>query len=484
MSKCVAFFSFGPYEDLFVRVGKFLRQKYDLEILHVREFGNTKGEKVFQFEKWIKENWNDIDISYHSLCDLAKKYPDSNLIKILYSERHYNFYPRYFKVKPVSYEEQLKYLVGCFLSFEEWFSRNEVNLFVSELVSGLPHGVIYAICNKRGIRHISLRSSKALPGIAMCDHDFDLPSGMLATYSEFVKKGIPDKYRSLAESHINQLRSKVLPPAYMAAHKKKYKLLSFQRLVTAISLARRSRHQDNISRSRHLIRTRLLWNIHRIFNIIHTRCNYSKWFCRKLSKNEKYFLYPLHYEPEASVLVQSFPFSNQMCVIEMIAKALPIGVTLVVKEHPGQQGSRKSAFYRELQYLPNVKLVLPEMDVTSLIKNSIGVVTLCSRIGWEALVIGKPVIALGSSFWAFFEWVRKPGSWIELKSMIEDCVNRIDYDNQSNYDERLLAYVAAYISLTHEGNSYVLWTKDFLSESNVENIAKALLESCPDLRKY
>jgi hypothetical protein len=164
-----------------------------------------------------------------------------------------------------------------------------------------------------------------------------------------------------------------------------------------------------------------------------------------------------------------------MCVIQQIAKALPLGVTLAVKEHKGNQGYRKPAFYRDVHYLPNVKLISREADVSTLIRNSVGVITLTSRMGWEALVLRKPVISFGSSFWTSFEEVRKPGSWAELKAMVEHCVDDGGHVG-SDYDKRLLAYAAAYISRIHKGN-FVCGSKQFLIPKNIENVARIVFST-------
>ena len=235
-------------------------------------------------------------------------------------------------------------------------------------------------------------------------------------------------------------------------------------------------HINQISRVKHPIRNSVLWNIHRFINIWRTKLYKSRWFCRSLAPGEKYFLFPLQYEPEASTFVRAFPFFNQMFIIQQIATALPLGITLIVKEHKGNPGYRKSTFYRELQYLPNVKLVDRETELNSLISNSIGIITLTSRMGWEGLVLKKPVIALGSSFYTFFEEVKKPGSWMELKRMIEECVKNIDNDNKdSDYDKKLLSYTAAYISLIKKGN-YIPGSKGVFEEENISAVAKVLNE--------
>lgn len=477
MTKTIAFFHRNSFhKDLFVKVGKILRERNELEILHIRELGDMKGERVFQYEKSIEKKWNDIDISYSNLCNLEKEYPDSNLMRALYSEREYNFFPKYYSLKPVSYEEQLKYLVGCFCVFEECIEQNNVDCVISDLPTGLPD-VLHAICQKKGVQYISIRSSKLLTGFVLCDQHHDLPTGMIDVYKKFLQNGIPDKYYELAKSHVNELKSKITTPSYMEVTGKPFKMLRMRRIYTMISMLRESRNQINkISRARHPVRNSILWNIHRFINIWQTKLNKSRWFCKELPLGEKFFVFPLQYEPEASTFVRAFPFFDQMYVIQQIAKALPLGVTLIVKEHKGNQGYRKSAFYRELQYLPNVKLVDRETELNNLISNSIGIITLTSRMGWEGLVFRKPVIALGSTFYTFFEEVKKPGAWMELKRIIEECVSNMDNDNkESDYDKKLLAYAAAYISLIQKGN-YIPGSMGVFDGENISAVAKVLNE--------
>ncbi len=57
-----------------------------------------------------------------------------------------------------------------------------------------------------------------------------------------------------------------------------------------------------------------------------------------LLENKNYVVYPLHMEPEATLFYFSEYFSNQVYVIENIAKTLKTNQYLVVKEHPQQFG--------------------------------------------------------------------------------------------------------------------------------------------------
>src|SRR3989344_5721087 len=59
-----------------------------------------------------------------------------------------------------------------------------------------------------------------------------------------------------------------------------------------------------------------------------------------LNSDDKFFLFPLHFYPEASILVWATYLSDQLSVIKNIAFSLPFPYKLYVKEHPMAQGTR------------------------------------------------------------------------------------------------------------------------------------------------
>jgi hypothetical protein len=467
--------AFAPHNlqhlQIFKQIGRRLRARQGFRVIYIRELGNIKGESVFEFDRSISNRWNSLDISYANLASLDERYTKSDLTRALFCERNNNYYPKYFKHAKVAYKTQLKYLVGCIEVFDEWLTANPVDCIVSELLIGVADSVLSAVCREKNVQYLSIRSSKLLPGVITCSPEIDRPLGMIPVYKDFMDRGVPDRYFQLAKLHIEELRSGISTPDYMQVSKTNFKLMTRQRLLNYISAFGKNRiFTNDISLCRRPLWESILRILHRFVNIQITRMHSSRWFYDKLPRDEKYFLFPLQYEPEATTLIRAYPFSDQMSVIQQIAKALPLGTTLVVKEHRGNHGYRKPSFYRDLHYLPNVKLVPREAILDGLIKNSLGVITLNSRMGWEALVLGRPVIALGKGFWTSFDKVKNPASWAELRMIIRDIVSDGGRDLQPGYDDRLIAYAAAYISLTKRGN-FVLASEDFLTPANIEKLA-------------
>ncbi len=113
---------------------------------------------------------------------------------------------------------------------------------------------------------------------------------------------------------------------------------------------------------------------------------------------EKYVLYPIHFQPEASTLVQAPMYLNQVELLRDIAASLPIGYRLYVKEHLSNRGRRPLSFYNQLRAIPSVRLLGPDADTWSLIRDAAAVAVITGTMGWEALMFERPVVTFGTVF--------------------------------------------------------------------------------------
>lgn len=110
-----------------------------------------------------------------------------------------------------------------------------------------------------------------------------------------------------------------------------------------------------------------------------------------------YVFFPLHAEPEIAITNYARFYQNQIEVIRNIALQLPSNFKLLVKEHPRNIGRRSMGYYKKILDIPNVDFVdfyLPSIEV---VKKSKLIITLSGNIGFEAALLGKPVIALGKT---------------------------------------------------------------------------------------
>ncbi|APR54547.1 hypothetical protein CA223_00625 [Sphingomonas koreensis] len=159
-----------------------------------------------------------------------------------------------------------------------------------------------------------------------------------------------------------------------------------------------------------------------------------------------YFLYPLHFHPEASTSVLAPDFIDEMNVIKTIAFRLPAHVRLLVKEHPSAVALQPLGFYRDLDKLPNVELIAPGVNAKQLARDSLGVICVTSTLGFEAAALNKPVICLGDVLYGYFPNVRMIGHFGDLNAALDWAMDYRPIDPSDIADA-----MAAYVEFTDPG---------------------------------
>ncbi len=164
---------------------------------------------------------------------------------------------------------------------------------------------------------------------------------------------------------------------------------------------------------------------------------------------EEMVFYPLHYEPEASIIYMSEFNENQAALIRNLSKCLRHNQHLVVKEHPQQPGALLSRSFRSLKdQLSNLKYLPAEFPTKDIIGCSSIVITQTSTAGWESLLLGKPTVVLGKVFYDKHPDVNVFNSFEDLKRSIRD--GRL----KSPSAETSVRYVANMWDRCSEGNPF------------------------------
>lgn len=137
---------------------------------------------------------------------------------------------------------------------------------------------------------------------------------------------------------------------------------------------------------------------------------------------EQYAYYTLHHQPELTTMIWAPYWQDQLALIENIARSLPVRMRLYVKEHQTMLGLRPLSYYDRLMRIPNVRLVDPLMSSQELARNASVVLTITGTVGWEALMLGVPVITFGSCFYNAIDAVQKCRAIEDLPSLIRTAV--------------------------------------------------------------
>ena len=183
-------------------------------------------------------------------------------------------------------------------------------------------------------------------------------------------------------------------------------------------------------------------------------------------KSHKYFVYPIHYQPEASTVMGGPFYADQLNTLTNLAFALPCDSVLVVKEHISNVGFPRVEFYKKIKSLPHVKMVSHKMNIKNLIRYSQGLITLTSTAGYEALLLDKPVFLFGDVFYEFHPLCIKLDGWNDVeKSLREWPVKAASH----KYDN--MAFLVAYRRYTREGK-LDFEEKEFAVGPRLEEIIK------------
>jgi len=161
-------------------------------------------------------------------------------------------------------------------------------------------------------------------------------------------------------------------------------------------------------------------------------------------KNNTFFLLALHVEPESSVGMQSPEMNEQLAAIEFVAKNLPAGTYLAVKEHLAAVGRRPRDFYATIAAIPNVLLVSPYAYALDVARLARGVVVITSTLGMEAAMLGIPVISFGlHNNYNILQHVHTVESWTQLRPLLLQLLSKDAEEARKTRQEDGRKYLAA-----------------------------------------
>ena len=433
---------------------------------------NFKRNQTFHYEDKLKSVMASLDLA-SELIRIRNEYPKTNFNLIIQSEREYCYFPWFFNQKPVCKETIYRHMAALFIIFENYLNDTRPDLVVSEMVTGLVDGVLFDVASKRGIPYLGIRASKLTNGIVFCDNLYDRPVGFVERLHS--RLSISEKAIELSKQHIQSLNRSIETPHYMEASRRKFQFFSVRKVGTFLKryITERPKRAE-VTLYNHDLLYPFLEHLKKFRN--------ARWSSfdddlidAQLSAGQKFFLYPAHYEPEASTSIRAFYYSDQVGLIKHISKMLPVETTLIVKEHKGNNGFRDPRFYRELRYLPNVLIASPGYPTQTLINKACAVMVLTGRVGWEALVRGVPVIGFGNTFWSDHVSVIKPPQTPEKFSAALQALsdlNRKQLSVDTEYTEKM---AAAYIDCVKPG-VFVHGAKRFLTKENYQLVARGILE--------
>ncbi|MBT4074679.1 MAG: hypothetical protein HOE75_13440 [Chloroflexi bacterium] len=428
--------------------------------------------------------------------------PPGNLWDALVSDRRVVLGDRFdarMDYKPTfAHDEALAYLDQSLLAMEKLFDEVNPDLVVGFVCSTLGEYAAYLVAQDRGVTYLNLRPTRLANymGLGTTPNE---PSEIVRDRFNEYAGGLRDEWWGIAEEYLARTREGdaryegvVLPSRLTTAQASRTNGKG-RSLKRALRLDRVLRDEIKIRKSApkgdHGVPGRILPFLYK--NVFNPR------LARRVHKSlrndyvtlddmagKPYAFFPLHMEPEATLLIYSRAYMNQIEVVRNIAYNLPVGMQLVVKEHPVALGKRSPSFYQKLLDVMNVKIADPSTAARPWVEGATMVANISGSVGLEAAILGRPVLTLGNTPYELLPsgMVRKVTELPRLSSEIHSLISEYRKD-----EDALMCYVAAVMSRSAPVNwytnllgrsAYSAETRDF--GEDVDILARTVLKAKSD----
>lgn len=441
-----------------------LQKKHDCELYSIIDITN-RTKKFFEEQKLVtfEKQW-----FFHDHIEISKK-PDINYLR--------NFEKKYqINIWQLGFNERIFYLHNDFYDFsqDEILSilENECKLYESIIDEVSPDFLIttetalhqqhlfYEMCRKQGVKILMLNQSK-LAYKCMISEELHKIDFMPSLSDIISKKRSFSELLEILTSKGTSTQLKIFEKNFGGNKSSKIKAASDYFLKS-----------DNSNLETHFSyfgRTKPKVLLDYFTKSLQTRRRKSfidKNLEFKIHNDEQFILFTLHQEPERSLLIATPFYTNQLEVIRHIAKSLPPGYKLYVKEHFSQalREWRDISYYKKILEIPNVRLFHPSSNMEKLIQNSSLVISIGGTVSLEAAFYEKPSIIIADMGFSVLPSVQKLNSLEELPSKIrsglEMKVNSDDLDKylqvleQNSFDFDLKGYEITEANFFRHGGNF------------------------------
>ena len=449
---------------LFFGLATNLQKTYDCKLYAVIDITNRtkkffEEQNLVNFQKiWflhdhIQKTYK-IDIDY--LRNFEKKY-SINLWQLGFNERIFYQHNEFYKF---TQDEILSILEKECKLYESILDEIQPDFLITSETALHQQHLFYEICRKRGIKVLMLNQSKFAYKCIISQELHKLDS-MPALSKIPSKKRTFDELLNVLTSTDNTKQLQLYSKNF--GNSKSSKLKAVSEYIFKSDNSNTETHFSYYGRSKFKVLVDYLIKSRKAT----TRKSFiDKYLEYEIYDNEQFVLFTLHQEPERTLLIAAPFYTNQLEVIRHIAKSLPPGYKLYVKEHFSQllREWREISYYKEIIEIPNVRLYHPSANIEPLIQKSSLVISIGGTTSFEAAFYQKPSIIMADLGFAILPSVQKLNSLEELPLMIrhglETKVNSDDLDkylsilDEHSFDFDLKGYESNEANSFRYGGNY------------------------------
>ena len=322
----------------------------------------------------------------------------------------------------IDYEEALRYATFLARRMIEEFSQ----LKPSAVIGGYDclHGSLgLAVCKHLGIPWFCKHFSVIPPGLA-CFCDRLIPSARIDLQAGPGRNELLSRAESsLAKFEEQEIRAMAyIEPKPLSIVGKLLRLP--RRLASTVATLKRARQKEHLKFTEGETDYSVRAVLQHYWDASKARRALSNMSLVSRPPDNPYVFFGLHMQPESTVDVWAPFFSNQIWVIELLARCVPPSHKLLVKVHKSDVSNYSRAQLDRIRSLPGVEIVEPFADTQAFIRNCDLVVSIQGTMGLEGALYGKPVIMLGDSPNTIFPNVSGIGAITELPELVRDMLGK------------------------------------------------------------
>jgi len=356
------------------------------------------------------------------------------------------------------------------------YDRIKPDFVFSEDISCFTSYVHFVLAQERGIPFWCIGTARLPKRLSIYSMGFQRSEAVEALYAQIRQRGLTAEERAQAAGYVQEFVEHPAPPPGMNVRSVRpgMGLEDLRGLKWAMARYFGDRDDPTSTQPLQVVRQRL----RRMARI--KIADATELFEAQVP-GENYVLYPIHFQPEASTLVQAPMYLDQIALLREIAQSLPVGYRLYVKEHLTNRGRRPLSFYRDIKAIPSVRLLGPEEDSWSLIRDAKMILVITGTMGWEGVLFGKPVVVFGSVWFDVLPHVYRANTVPkdEWYSMFSTALRAHEPD-----PEAVLALVSAMFQTSHPGRMHNPHSHPVAMEpTNIADITHALAASAVRARQ-
>jgi hypothetical protein len=372
-----------------------------------------------------------------------------------------------------SYEYNIKAAAAQTAFWESCFAAQKPRLLVGE-ISHFHNYLAWAVGQQAGVPFAHLIPARVPGHCAIGDGPFEHQNAVTTTYRAFQKSGIPEDLKKKAQDYIADFQGRTGRASHLQAvsawHRSPVGTGTLDNFIADISRWYSEERQYNYT----LVSPfeKLGVYVRQLYR--KTAMTLQGVFCPpgQLPDREPFVLFGLHLQPESSTLVRGQFFQDMLAVARNLALSLPAGYRLFVKEHDVMFGRRPTSFYKDLKKIANVVLVSPYESGPALVRKAAAIAAVTGTFGWDAILLGKPAVVFGESFFAGYDGIRHCTDMTRLPTVLSELLSGYTLNEADR-----LCFVAAVMANTVPANMDDLWglrNTDYSAQAEI--LADALIQ--------